>query len=229
VTTVRFETVAGDAERLGLVCRGGFHPTVGDAVPPLMDGGPMATLVLLGLVGSAHWSTFAASPEYRDGGADPLDRWSRRLIDALAQAHGATALYPFGGPPWLPFQRWAQRAESVHVSPLNILIHPVYGLWHAYRGALGFAESLALPAARRAPSPCATCMAKPCLSACPVNAVTPGHLDHGRCRTYLRATPGGECHRVACRARARCPVGAEHRYGPEQARFHTAAFAGVDP
>ena len=40
------------------------------------------------------------------------------------------------------------RAEAVAPSPLGILIHPDYGLWHAYRGALAFAERLALPRAR---------------------------------------------------------------------------------
>jgi hypothetical protein len=227
MTLERHAALCGAAERCGLVCRGGFHPTAEDAVPSSPKGRPMATVVLLGLVGSRQWGTFTASPENRDGAADPLDRWSRRVIDALAHAHGATALYPFGGPPWLPFQRWAQRAEGVHVSPLNILIHPVYGLWHSYRGALGFAEPLELPPAAHSGSPCATCAAKPCLTVCPADAVRPGHLDHMRCRTYLRTTSDGECIRVACRARASCPVGAEYRFGPEQARFHMAAFIGL--
>ena len=32
------------------------------------------------------------------------------------------------------------------VSPLGILIHPDWGLWHSYRGALAFRERLDLPA-----------------------------------------------------------------------------------
>ena len=63
----------------------------------------------------------------------------------LAPGFGATALFPFGGPPWLPFQRWAMKADCVTASPLGILIHPDFGLWHAYRGALAFAEQLDLP------------------------------------------------------------------------------------
>ena len=76
------------------------------------------------------------------GPADPLDRFSRRVVGALARALGVTALYPFGGPPHLPFQQWAQRAEPVHPSPIGVLIHPVYGPWHSYRGALGFVHAL---------------------------------------------------------------------------------------
>jgi len=67
--------------------------------------------VLVGFVGSENWPAFAASPEAADGAPDPLDRWSSRLITAIAGSVGASPLFPFGGPPFLPFQRWAQRAE----------------------------------------------------------------------------------------------------------------------
>ena len=53
--------------------------------------------------------------------------------------------------------RWAQRAEPLHPSPLGVLIHPVHGLWHAYRGALAFAEPIELPPRADLPSPCASC------------------------------------------------------------------------
>ena len=106
------------------------------------------------MAGRDGWDAFAASPEASDGCADPLDRWSRRVIEALARELGATALFPFGGPPWLPFQQWARRAEPVHASPIGILIHPRYGLWHSYRGALGFSEALAVPEPEAAASPC---------------------------------------------------------------------------
>ena len=46
------------------------------------------------------------------------------MIEALARELGGKALFPFGGPPFLPFQRWAQRAEPVHSSPIGLLIHP---------------------------------------------------------------------------------------------------------
>ena len=43
------------------------------------------------------------------------------IIGTLAQNLGAVALYPFGGPPYWPFQQWAQRCEPVHPSPLGLL------------------------------------------------------------------------------------------------------------
>src|SRR5690349_5430638 len=111
-------------EACGLALRGGFHPEPPDSVPALPGGRPTATLLLAGTIGSRWWGAFAAAPEAADGLPDPLDRWTRRLLTALAGAYGATALYPFGGPPYLPFQRWARRAEPVSPSPLGMLIHP---------------------------------------------------------------------------------------------------------
>src|SRR5207302_1380178 len=129
----------------GMALRGGFHPGPEDGVPPLGDGSKAATLILIGTIGAGWWPAFAASPEARDGAADPLDRWTRRWLTALAEDCAALPLFPFGHAPYLPFQRWAQRAEPVAPSPVGILIHPDYGLWHAYRGALAFADRLVLP------------------------------------------------------------------------------------
>jgi ferredoxin len=211
----------------GLLLRGGFHPRPEDGVPPLADGKPSATLLMIGNAGAALWRRFSAAPEAGDGAAHPLDRWTLRVVGALAAQAGATALFPFGGPPWLPFQRWALRAEPVHVSPLGMLIHPVYGLWHAYRGALAFAERLALPPQEAAASPCDSCAGRPCLRACPVAAFSPAGYDVAACRSHLAGVAGGGCFAAACLARAACPVGRQYAYGPGQATFHMRAFAGT--
>ena len=76
-----------------------------------------------------------------------MDAWTREVVDPIAEAFGAAVVYPFAGPPYLPFQRWAARAEPLAVSPLRIFIHPVYGLWHAFRAALLFRQSIALAVA----------------------------------------------------------------------------------
>ena len=179
---------------------------------------------MLGFVGRAQWPSFTASPEAADGHDNPLDRWSRRVVGALAAELGAVALFPFGGPPWLPFQRWAMKAEPVRLSPLGMLIHPDWGLWHSYRGALALVERIDLPGPSDRPSPCDTCAAKPCLSACPVGAFALERYDVDRCVAHLRADAGRECMELGCRAREACPVGADHRYGREQASFHMRAF-----
>ncbi len=221
---MRLEAVVDLAEVHGMAGRGAFHPDPSDEVPALPDRTPAATLLLLGLVGSKKWSVFANSPEVNDGDVDPLDRWSRRIIDGLAASFDGVALYPFGGPPYLPFQRWARKADSVHPSPLGMLIHPHWGLWHSYRGALAFRRHFALPPRVSIPSPCAACAAKPCLSACPVGAFAPGRYDVASCVRHLATPAGRDCVELGCRARNSCPVGAAHRYGADQAMFHMRAF-----
>ena len=137
-------SLSAAASRHGLLVRGGFRPTAEDGVPALPDGRNAATLMLIGNAGSAMWRAFRAAPE-RSRSDDPLDAWTRRIVSELAGRLGALPLFPFDGPPYWPFQRWAQRAESVFPSPLGILIHPEHGLWHAYRAALVFAERIDLP------------------------------------------------------------------------------------
>jgi hypothetical protein len=211
-------------DREGLRVRGGFHPTTEDDVPPLRDGRTARTVVLVGGVGPSLWPAFARSPEAADGGPDPLDRWSRRVIEDIAREAGGTPLFPFGGPPYLPFQRWAMRAEPVAPSPLGILIHPDHGLWHAYRGALAFAEPLPLPPRDERPHPCDSCSDRPCLAGCPVGAFRAGAYDVPTCIDHLDRPAGAVCMTAACLARRACPVGRQHAYGSEQAAFHMQAF-----
>ena len=212
-----------------LTCRGGFHPRPEDNVPELSTGARPGTLVLVGNVGPAMWQTFTSSPEYLDHRADPLDRWTRRILDELisdtADFGLIEPLYPFGGPPFMPFQKWAQRAEPVHPSPTGPLIHPEYGLWHAYRGALAFEQRLEIPAITPSPSPCADCPDQPCLSTCPVDAFDGRTYDVPACVGFMTETTGGEsCRLQGCQARRACPVGQAFAYEPAQAEFHTSAF-----
>jgi hypothetical protein len=207
-------------ESRGLSYRGAFHPAPGD-VPGHRDVG---TLVLAGFVGNENWASFKLSPEASDGAPDPLDRWSLRVVKALAEDLGAAALFPFGGPPRLPFQQWAQKAEPVHPSPIGMLIHPDWGLWHSWRGALAFRERLELPPPDRRHSPCDTCSNKPCLTACPVNAFTASGYDVAACVAHIDSPAGTDCMDEGCRARRACPIGAVHGYTPDQANFHMRAF-----
>ena len=215
------ESVSAAIARTGLVPRGALRLEESERTSALAG---IRTIVLAGMAGREGWEAFAASPEASDGLADPLDRWSRRAIEALARELGGRALFPFGGPPFLPFQQWARRAEPVHASPIGILIHPHYGLWHSYRGALGFCEALAVPEPDRTPSPCDSCRERGCLKTCPVGAFSDAHYDVAACAGYLRSPAGRDCMDLGCRARRACPVGAEHVYGADEANFIMRAF-----
>jgi hypothetical protein len=215
------ETVFSAIERAGLAARGVFRLAGSERAGALAQ---VRTVVLVGVAGRRGWNAFAASPEAKDGGADPLDRFSRRVIDALGADLGAVALFPFGGPPHWPFQQWARRAEPVYPSPIGVLIHPTYGLWHSYRGAVGFPEALDVQAFEASASPCDSCRERPCLSACPVGAFSADGYDVGACATHLRSVAGGDCMTGGCLARRACPVGAEHRHAPDHAAFTMRAF-----
>ena len=214
-------TVLAAVSRTGLVPRGALPLEEKERRGALADVG---TIVLAGMAGRDGWGAFAASAEALDGLDHPLDRWSRRLIEGLARDLGALALFPFGGPPFWPFQQWARRAEPVHPSPIGLLIHPVYGLWHSYRGALAFHEALDVPEPAAAPSPCDSCRERWCLKTCPVGAFSAQGYDVAACAGHLGCAAGADCMKAGCRARRACPVGAEHAYGEEQASFTMRAF-----
>jgi hypothetical protein len=224
VVALKLDEFARELGERGLAFRGAFHPEPEDDVPPFADGTRTSTLVLLGWTGGDQWPVFAASPEFHDWLPDPLSRWSKRLIDGIAIELGAAAFYPFGGPPWLDFQSWALKAEPVHRSPLGLLIHPQWGLWHSYRGALGLRERLDLPHQKNTASPCESCRERPCLSACPVSAFAMDRpYDYAACREHLEGA-GEDCRARACAARRACPIAPDKRYSEPQAAFHIRAL-----
>ena len=182
------------------------------------------SIALVGNIGSSYWPVFVRSAEYRDGQPDSLDRWSRRVAETVAQEFPVQPVYPFEGPPFYPFQQWAQRAEALERSPIGIMMHPEYGLWHSYRFALlgnGFEVEPQRPMAN---SPCIECADKPCLQRCPVDAFDGKGYDVESCTGYLQQTPAAECHDTGCLARYACPVAPELRYTPAQGQFHLRAF-----
>lgn len=204
-----YEQVADALKPLGLIPRGGLHPSEKDALAA-------ATLVLIGNAGPNLWRQFPG----QDGA---LDKWCRTMLMPLADELGAAILFPFDGPPYEPFIQWAQRAEGLSPSPIGPLIHPIYGLWHAYRGALLFPHEMNLPPPYDA-APCDTCADKPCLATCPVSAFSAAGYDVPTCAGHLKQPQGADCRDQGCRARRACPIGQDYLYQPAQAKFHMAAF-----
>ena len=231
MTVPRPADIANALAAHGLSLRGGWAPNGADTLPLLPNGQRPGVVWMVGVIGSAFWPHFKASAFFSDGLRDPLDRWSRALGDALAARFGGVALYPFDGPPYHPFQRWADRAEATQSSAMMLRIHPEYGLWHAYRFALALPGS-AEPPAPQAAAPmaaatglCASCSGQPCLQACPVQAYTGKTFVLQACADHLHGGQGQECMQAGCLARRACPVAPEQRYTPEHAAFHMQAFA----
>lgn len=211
-----FSKIEQAAAADGLSIVGAFHPEPEDDAP---EG--VKTLCLLGAGSPAMWEAFSASHEYSDNQPHPLDRWSERVIGALAATLGGVALFPFGGPPWQPFQKWAEKGEGATASPVLMQVTWQRGLWTSYRGALGLRDRIAIPAPRHT-SPCLGCDA-PCLDACPVNALGGGTYDVPACTGHLRSKHGSAC-LDGCLVRKSCPYSASMALPPDQRKFHIAAF-----
>ena len=204
--------------------RGGFFVDETDDVPPVNASCPSRMLVLFGNAGSSIWQEFASSTEYADGKADPMNRWSERVGNDMADKLGGLALFPFEGPPYRPFLQWAKKAESLQNSRLGMLMHPSYGLWHAYRFAIALPwESARLTNHMESTDICASCQDQPCLSGCPVRAFDGSFYDVESCYNYLKSSETTPC-REACQARRACPEGTRFRYESRHARFHMDAF-----
>ncbi|MEO3416723.1 ferredoxin [Roseovarius sp. CAU 1744] len=210
------DAIAEDARAHSLGIYGALHPTP-DTAP---EG--IRTLVLLGPQEPGFWAHFIASTEYRDGAPDSLDRWSERVIGALADSLGLSAFYPFGGPPYQPFISWARQSGRAHVSPVGLLVHDIAGLMVSYRGALGLRERLVLP--EPPPNPCLACKPQPCRNACPVAALKPGAAyDVQACKTDLD-NPANDCMARGCATRRACPVSQSYGRVEAQSAFHMEAF-----
>ncbi|RWE40629.1 MAG: hypothetical protein EOS78_08375 [Mesorhizobium sp.] len=211
----------------GLILRGGFRLGDDEVAPAGFSGAPARSVLLVGQAGAAPWPHFLRWREKQPPSViNPLDTWSRAVIGAVADDFGARGVSP-SDRPYLPFQQWAMRAEGLKPSPLGILMHPKYGLWHAYRGALLFDREIATPEADAAIHLCDACIEKPCLKSCPVGAYSVDGFAHQACLAHVRGKDGAPCRAEGCLDRNACPYGAEHRYPAHVQAFHMAAFAGV--
>lgn len=213
MTHLDYATLLGRVARAHLQILGAFHPGA--------EEGLGQTLVLLGPLEPHFWGHFKASAEYGDGQVDPMDRWSARVIGDLAQEMGAVAYFPFGPPPYQPFLRWAERSGRAWQSPAGPLVHDASGMMVSYRGALALPWKLDVPPTGL--SPCKTCDTRPCLSACPVSALSAATgYNVSACHDWLNTDR--ECLDNGCLARRACPVSQTFPRLTEQSAFHMAAF-----
>lgn len=213
---MRLHLLARAAQPLGLMVMGHLH-RADDA------GGPCST-VLLG-TGPGFWPVFTAAPEYRDGRPDPVDRWSKRVLGALARRFDAGCDFPSDGPPYPPFIAWALASGRFAQSPVGMLVHDRAGLMISLRGALHLRPALPPPPApSRRFDPCAPCPA-PCTRACPVGALGAGAgYDLARCHGYLDREGAQSCMMQGCAARLACPLSRGAGRVAAQSALHMKAF-----
>lgn len=182
------------------------------------------TLILLGPDEPRFWDLFKDSAEFGMP-LSPLDAWSKRVINGLASELEAKAFFPSDGPPYAPFFTWALKTGRCHSSPVNLLVHDRAGMMISFRGALALRTLVELPPAP--PSPCISCINKPCLTSCPVQALTPDGYDVPKCKSHIKSERGENCMQ-GCKVRRACPVSQKFGRLPEQSQFHMKAFVGPE-
>jgi methylmalonic aciduria homocystinuria type C protein len=176
---------------------------------PLADlGRPRALGVVVGN-SRALWPVFtravAADPALA-AEADPLDRYTERVIEQAVARTGVAAAIAFAHrPPYPPIQRVAALAGLAHLQPSHLCAHPRFGPWIAMRAVITFdadgpAEAPAMPA----PCDCAA----GCLPAFERAAAI--GFDQNAEATW----------RAWVAIRDACPLGRAHRYGDDQIRYH---------
>ncbi len=221
----------------GLNLIGTTTPAAYDALVPAshrLGSTAHGAIVVIGNGGGAFWSAFREYAGAAPDTAHPLDVFTA----AILAAHAAPVAERLGLHPELrfPFEATAPPLSFVHLAEaaglgrrglLGVLLHPEFGPWMALRGALLVDEA---PVAARPAAgfePCAACRERPCMSACPGDAIAaPDGWNVPRCIDFRVA--GGDANPCVdrCHARVACVYGRAHVYPADALAYHQRrAFA----
>ena len=198
----------------GLEVVGSFKPKEN-----ISELGNIETILLIGPNEPNFWNIFVKSEEYNDKKPDPLDRWSRRLLEEIGIKEKVIAYFPFDEKNIWPFYSWALECAEINASPVKLLVHNEKGLFLSFRGAIGL--EFEIKNKTKSEGVCQNCQ-KPCLTACPVSALTDKGYNVESCKKYMHSKKGNEC-RDGCLVRKSCPFGSSFRL-PEQSAFHMRNF-----
>ena len=172
-------------------------------------------LLVFGHAGRSLWAH--VSMEH----SDPIDTYSRRIVTRFLQSIACDdhhILYPLTDYP-IDLREIGRYLGWHHESPLGIGIHPKFGTWFAYRVVVAANTDFAVTVSEKGSSACESCRDKPCVSACPVTAVSAVNTFGLDVCVSHRRQEGSSCSHQ-CLARQACPVGKEYQYEDEQIAYH---------
>jgi ferredoxin-like protein FixX len=171
------------------------------------------TLCLIGNGGGELWNHL---PLPIDQTTHPFDSFS---IDQIKKLDGdAKILYPH--PRWvIPLQKIGRLMNLSRPSHLGLDINDEFGVWFAYRGAFLTKMKFNCPVKESFESPCLTCLDRPCIKACPAQAVdTYASFNMSNCANH-RLSKQSDCLDL-CQARLVCPYQQKYQYSKEQIQYH---------
>ena len=185
-----------------------------------VDLGRYRRLVMLGQGGPTLWDSIQAAGL---DSTDPFDDYCIALVEELVETLGRPAArIVVPSEVVLPLGRMAEAVGWGRPSPLGLSINDRYGPWLAHRIVFLIDADLPVASPTPGPHPCASCAATPCVTACPVGAVSvEDGFDVDRCSRF-RLRDGSPC-ADRCLARLACPIGTESIYGDEQMAHHYAS------
>lgn len=199
-----------------------------DLIEPLELKKSERQLILFGHAGRRLWECVQAERSIVD---HPIDTFSVRTVKewlsrACPNAH-VRFVYPMGMPQGkhVGLQRLGQIAGWHHPSPFMVGIDAKWGSWFAYRVAILTDTDFRVSEVEDNGDPCVTCSRKPCISACPANALDSGSMNTNLCMEY-RIQDNSLCS-LACIARQACPVGREHKYEKSQIQHSASGSLAV--
>lgn len=192
-----------------------------DDLPPIIGANLWAgsakkqyrQLILLGHAGTNLWGAIKSDGIASD---NPIDDFTIKVFQQWAAENMAGRQYQivYPGNAQIGLQALGKLAGWHHDSPLMVGINDRWGTWFAYRAAVLTESDFVPTPPLLSHSPCASCVAKPCVSACPAGAMDGDDFSLEKCLGFRRqlASP---C-QSSCLARYACPVGSEHRYEAAQ-------------
>ena len=179
-------------------------------------------LILIGHGGSAFWQALQASGREltRNESAHPVDDFTVATVQQFLQSEFTGVPYEivYPGSYTVSLQELGKLAGWHHPSPFMVGINATFGSWFAYRAVVLANTDLPATMPVQTESPCASCVAKPCISSCPAHALDDDKFDLHKCLSYRRQTDSA-C-KNTCVARTSCPVASEHRYSDAQIHYH---------
>ena len=189
-------------------------PTLQEAGIQLQD---YSSLILIGHSGNAMWKRLCAQSGQAQ---NPVDEFSISCAELFVEKYldGCEHVVLYPGELPVPLQQLGTIAGWHHRSPLGLGINSAYGPWFGYRVALLVRANLPVMVDRLGESPCEQCADKPCISACPVHALSDSELPNISICVDYRLQKQSPCEQQ-CLARMACPVGTEFRYCDEQLNY----------